>query len=223
VSKHCEWTFNLLGEPAMPVWIDTPGTMTVTHPGSIALGSQDFTIEVKDGGTVIDGALVCAMKANEVYETGVTGSNGRVTLRINPLSEGTMYVTVTAMDYLPYEGTCQVIGEPPDVSVTITPDSTVIPRGESLGYTVTVTNNGTSNITLNYWTDIHLWNGGPYPGNPVFGPITGTLGAGQSREGHLSHTVPSNAPLRTYSCYGRIGGYPDSVWDEDSFEFTVVE
>jgi hypothetical protein len=166
------------------------------------------------------------MKDNDVYEVGTTNSSGNATFTINPITSGTMYVTVTKYEldpYIPYEGTCEVSGSTPDVTVTITPDATTVPRGGTLGYTVSATNNSTSAVTLQYWTDIILWNGNPYAGNPLFGPFTLTLQAGQTRQGHLNHNVPSGAPLQTYTCYGRIGWHPDDVWDEDYFEFTIIE
>jgi len=90
------------------------------------------------------------------------------------------------------------------------------------GYTVYGTNNSNSSITFQYWTDIILWNGNPYPGNPIFGPLQVTLPPGPTRSRHLSHVVPANTPLKTYTCYGRVGWYPNDVWGEDSFQFTVV-
>jgi hypothetical protein len=222
ITKHCEWTFNLLGDPAMPLWLDTPGQLDVTHPASINTGPQDFTVEVEENGVDVAGALVCLMKGSEVYAVGTTGSNGKVTLSINPVSGGTMDVTVTAQDFLPYEGACQIGGGAPDVTVTLTPDATNVPRGGQLGYTVTVTNNTSSPVDLEYWTDITLWNGNPYAGNPLFGPYAATVNAYETRQAHLHHTVPMNAPLQTYTCHGRIGVHPSVVWNEDSFEFTVV-
>jgi hypothetical protein len=111
----------------------------------------------------------------------------------------------------------------PKASVTLTPDATTVEQGGTLGYTIEVTNNTGEDQTFEYWSDVYLWTGEPYKKNPVFDPISGTLKAGQSKSGHITHKVPNNAPLRTYSMCGRIGFHPDDVWDEDCFEFTVVE
>jgi hypothetical protein len=211
----------LCGDPEMPLWLYQPDNMTVTHATLIPVGSQDFTVMVKDGASGIQGATVCLWKGDEVYAVGTTNYSGEATLTINPTTEGTMYVTATAYDYIPYEGTCEV-GGAPEVMVTLTPDDTVVPRGGTLGYTVSVTNNGGSSLTLDYWTDIILWTGEPYKKNPVFGPRTVTINPGQTREGHIGHAVPGNAPLKTYTCCGRVGTHPGSVWDEDCFEFTIV-
>ena len=115
-----------------------------------------------------------------------------------------------------------LIGMPKE-SVTLTPDATTAERGGTLGYTVEVTNNTGEDQTLQYWSEVYLWTGEPYKKNPVFGPLSGTLKAGQSKSGHIAHKIPNNAPLKTYTLYGRIGFHPDDIWDEDCFQFEVVE
>jgi subtilisin family serine protease len=111
----------------------------------------------------------------------------------------------------------------PAVSVTLTPDATMVERGGTLGYTVEATNTSEIDWTFQYWSDVYLWTGEPYAKNPVFGPQTVTLKAGKTGSGHISHSVPYKAPLKTYSLCGRIGFHPDEIWDEDCFDFTVVE
>jgi hypothetical protein len=108
VKQHCEWTFNLLGEPAMPIWTDTPEILTVTHDLTINVGSQDFNVHVEDGSGNIQGATVCLWKDDEVYEVGTTNSGGDATFSISPTTEGVMYVTVTKHNYLPHSGETEV-------------------------------------------------------------------------------------------------------------------
>jgi hypothetical protein len=111
----------------------------------------------------------------------------------------------------------------PLVRVKLLPDATTVERGGTLGYLVTVTNSSDEDKTFEYWSAVYLWNGEPYNKNPVFGPKEVTIKAGKTKSGHVSHRVPNNAPLRTYTLCGRIGFHPDDVWDEDCFEFTVVD
>jgi parallel beta-helix repeat protein len=111
----------------------------------------------------------------------------------------------------------------PGVTVILTPDATTVERGGTLGYTVEVTNATAEDQTFEYWSDVYLWTGDPYKKNPVFGPMTVTIRAGKTKSGHLSHKVPKSAPLRTYTLCGRIGWHPDDIWDEDCFQFTVVD
>ncbi|MFQ6103999.1 MAG: C25 family cysteine peptidase [Candidatus Glassbacteria bacterium] len=107
-EKHCEWTFNLLGEPSMPIWLDTPADMDVTHQSSMPVGIHEFIVEVTDGIDPLEGARVCIMKKTEVYEVAYTGPSGEATFFVEFSSPGTMDVTVTAPDFLPYEGVCRI-------------------------------------------------------------------------------------------------------------------
>lgn len=108
VMKHCEWTFNLLGEPAMPIWLEVPRDLSVSHPDSIFTGRRDFRVLVQDESGPIEGALVCLMKEGDVYEVGTTDSDGEVVLTVRSSSSGALTVTVTAGNHLPYEGTSWV-------------------------------------------------------------------------------------------------------------------
>jgi len=109
-----------------------------------------------------------------------------------------------------------------EVSLTLVPDSTTIPRGGTLGYTVIVTNNAASSKTFKYWTDVNLPNGSKYPpSGELFGPVTVTLNPFASRSAHLTRPIPLTAPLGIYVYNGYIGAYP-IVMNEDHFEFRVV-
>ena len=213
--------FTTIGDPEMNIWTAIPREFNVAHPDTIPTGSQDFTIVVSDEGNPVRDALVCLVKGNEIYVVDTTDANGTAVLNLNALLPGTMDVTVTGRNYQPYEGTCQITGAG-DINVYIVPDATTVPRGGQLGYTVTVANNSSSSVTLQYWTDIVLWNGNPYPGNPICGPYTITVPVGNT-QGHVTHTVPAHAPLQTYTCFGQIGWHPDDVWAEDYFTFIIVD
>ncbi len=112
---------------------------------------------------------------------------------------------------------------PPALSVLVTPDTTTVERGGTLGYTVELTNDTDEMERLDYWSDVYLWTGKFYGKNPVFGPKRVTVQAGMTLSGHLTHKVPNSAPLKTYTLCGRIGFHADNLWDEDCFEFNVVE
>ena len=108
------------------------------------------------------------------------------------------------------------------ITVTLVPDSTSIPRGGTLGYTVTVTNNTSTSQTFQYWTYVILPNGSRYPTTgELFGPVAVALLPGAVGSAHLTHRIPATAPLGTYTYYGNVGPYP-VVWDSDSFNFTVT-
>jgi hypothetical protein len=116
--QYCQWTLNLQGDPAMPLWTDTPMSFDVTHPTSISTGTTVFPVHVEEagGGSVAD-AYVCIWKNDEVYLTGFTDGSGDITMTPSPVTEGAMYVTVTKQDFLPYEGLTDVTDEnaPPNI------------------------------------------------------------------------------------------------------------
>ncbi len=118
---------SLGGEPSLWVWTDSSGALTeldVGHPSRITTDSTAFTVTVtaSQGGAAspLKDAYVCLYKASDIYETGWTDVNGQVTFYIDPLSDGTLHVTVTSYhyqddyyyNYLPYESTCSVLYSP---------------------------------------------------------------------------------------------------------------
>jgi hypothetical protein len=151
IRKHCEWTFNLLGEPAMPIWTDTPDSFDVTHPSELLIGSSSFTVHVeKVGGGNIQDAYVCLWKDDEVYLRDYTNYNGDVTFNPSPSTGGILYVTVTKHNYLPYEGSAQVSYDSPPEIIDNTPS--IATTGDSFTFNATVTDNiEVSNVYVEYW------------------------------------------------------------------------
>ena len=112
LKRHCEWTFNLLGEPEMPIWTDEPDSFEVTHPSTLPPGLSSFQVHVEDATTHSPAyqAYVCLWKTDEVYLTGYTDLTGDVTFNPSPSTEGTMYVTVTQQNDIPSQQQAEVSG-----------------------------------------------------------------------------------------------------------------
>ncbi len=109
-ERHVRWTFNLLGDPEMPVWTDRPESFYVGHLAQLPLGSSSFTVHIeKESGGIVDQAYVCLWKDDEIYMTGYTNSNGDIAFNPSPSTIGTMFVTVTKQNYLPYEGEAEAL------------------------------------------------------------------------------------------------------------------
>jgi hypothetical protein len=109
-----EWTLNLLGEPSMPIWSDIPTAMNVTYPSEIGAIPQTYPVHVeKFGGVDISEAYVCLWLNGDIYERGLTDINGDISFDISPTTNGTMYVTVTKQNYIPYQGQAAVTGNVP--------------------------------------------------------------------------------------------------------------
>ncbi len=212
-----------LGDPATEIWTSVPGSLAASHPADILTGAQDVSVTVTDGTDPVEGATVCLSKGTEVYARGTTGSDGVVTFPIEPLTGGTLYVTASMHDYLPYEGEIEVLDYVPNIGLVLTPDAAAFPRGSDMGYTVEGTNYESSPLTVDYWAEVFLPNGNPYSGNPVFGPVTVTIPAGASPNAYLSHFIPPTTPLWTFTYTGYVGVYGSHIWAEDSFDFTVTD
>jgi hypothetical protein len=111
VWAWCIYELNLFGDPELPLWTDNPGELTVTHDAVIPVGGSSFSVNVTDGGFGVEGALVCLYKEGEVYKRGYTDASGNITLTLSPppISLGIMHCTATKNNYIPYEGTVDVI------------------------------------------------------------------------------------------------------------------
>jgi hypothetical protein len=229
INHHGSWGIDnarmylWLGDPATEIWTAIPEVLSVDHPSSILTGQQTLDVTVTDGGDPVQGATVCLYKTDEIYEVSTTGANGIASFSITPATAGILYVTTSQHDYLPYEGETTVLEFVPNMALTLTADASSFPRDSDMGYTVQGTNYEGTPQTVDYWADVFLPNGNPFAGNPVFGPVTVTIPAGASPSAHLSHYIPSNTPLWTFTYKGYIGIYPSQVWYEDNFNFTVTE
>ena len=115
--------------------------------------------------------------------------------------------------------------EGPDLcECDLTPDATVIPKGGTLGFQATITNNTDEFQVVHFATNVMLPNGNIYPPSGyLFGPIQVTLDPYQSKSGHLSHAIPGNAPLGTYTYQGYVGKSGVGVIHECQFDFEVIE
>jgi hypothetical protein len=213
-----------LGDPELPVWTADPGNLDVSHPSTLPTGPSSFTVHVEEaGGGNLSGALVCLWKGDEVYLTGNTNTSGDVTLSPSPTTTGTMYVTATMHDYLPYEGSAEVTGGgAPIVSIELVPDHSpvIVPRGGSFGLTGTVTNNTNQIQYVDVWLGAFVPGIGWYQANR-FNDVR--LNAYQVLSRHLNQKIPNAAPISDdYSYCGYVGDYPSTVIDSSCFPFEVT-
>ncbi|MGB3340880.1 MAG: C25 family cysteine peptidase, partial [bacterium] len=110
VWRYCGYELTLFGDPALPMWGDVPVNLTVSHPDTIGVGSQNVSITVTSGGSPVSNALVCLYKNGEVHERGYTNASGQTSILVSTSTAGVMSITVTAKDHYPFEGTIQVYG-----------------------------------------------------------------------------------------------------------------
>jgi hypothetical protein len=101
-----EWT--LLGDPEMPLWTARPSSLAAEFDHNPEPGSRDFAVRVKRDGAPLAGALVCLQMDTTVYAAGTTDDSGDVTLPVEIVNEGAMYVTATARNCVPFEDSAAV-------------------------------------------------------------------------------------------------------------------
>gem|GEM_PF-4364871 len=111
--------------------------------------------------------------------------------------------------------------DPPHISVELVPDTTHVRRGESLGFTATVTNNEDTTVYTDAWTDVETLNGFVF--SPLIGPVGVNMNPGQAFSPHLGQPIPGNAPIGGPYLYRlRVGFFSEPVFNEDAFEFYVI-
>lgn len=96
--------FNLFGDPQMHCWTDQPRSMLVYFDSIIPPWPVDFWVAImEENGVPLANALVCLKKDSTVYVHGTTDETGQVALSIYPYEPGTMTLTVTARNRVPFE------------------------------------------------------------------------------------------------------------------------
>jgi hypothetical protein len=119
VWRWCYYETNLLGDPLLLMYKNVPGQLDAAFSDPIGTGNQVFTVTVTAASSPVAGALVCVAKGAEVYARDYTNSSGQVSLAIDPVTAGYMYVTATRANYLPDADTCRVnAASQGDVGVT---------------------------------------------------------------------------------------------------------
>lgn len=108
-DEYYRWVYynlNLFGDPELPIWTDTPDPLNVSYPDT-AFGGEPFTVTVSSGGSPVVDAIVCLWKEDEVHLVDLTNSGGEATFTPSPSTPGTLWVTVTKHNFIPYEGYAQ--------------------------------------------------------------------------------------------------------------------
>ncbi|MEO0079102.1 MAG: C25 family cysteine peptidase, partial [candidate division WOR-3 bacterium] len=95
--------FNLLGDPELDIWTDTPRHPDIEHPAAIQPGPQQFPVTVSLRGAPFAGALVCVSMDTTVYAYGYTDNQGSIILDINPQDTGQLRLVVTGHNLYPYD------------------------------------------------------------------------------------------------------------------------
>ena len=109
VTIFTHWN-NLIGDPALQMWTDTPQSFTVNHENMISSGTNYYDIEVTNYfNEPVEDAFVTILKGNDIiFESGFTDINGRVTLPVGSTLPGGVNLTVIKRNFIPYQGQFQI-------------------------------------------------------------------------------------------------------------------
>ncbi len=111
-KKHFE-QLTLLGDPEMPVWTAIPSRFLVTLSPTLKVNAASYSVNVVRAGVgPVENAYVCLWKKEDgVYERGYTDKGGDLALSFTnpPASTGTLLVTVTKQNFLPFLGSAEVV------------------------------------------------------------------------------------------------------------------
>ncbi|MFO7792416.1 MAG: carboxypeptidase regulatory-like domain-containing protein [Candidatus Saliniplasma sp.] len=98
--------FNLMGDPAVPIWTDTPDTFSVSHTSNIDAGQDTLSVDVTDssGNAVADARVT--VTGDNVFSTEKTDSSGHAELTVKTTED--VKITVNKHNFEPYQSEISV-------------------------------------------------------------------------------------------------------------------
>lgn len=102
--------FCILGDPSIHIWKDIPQEVTVNYPSSIPYGNNtvDFLVNHAATGLPVTNARVC-VTGEDIFSTGYTDESGNAFLDIEAETLGSLNVTVTGGNVIPFQGILYVV------------------------------------------------------------------------------------------------------------------
>ena len=101
--RDIDYGHNLFGDPEMPVWTDSPVTLTVIHPEEVTMGRTNLNFLVTSEGTGVGSALVCLTLRGRRMFLGETDQDGQLTPEVDLDDVGEMSLVVTKPNCIPYQ------------------------------------------------------------------------------------------------------------------------
>jgi hypothetical protein len=117
VYRWHQYQLTLLGDPEMPLWTQTPRSLRVEHPQQIPSDSSLVTVLATEDDRAVVGALVCLMGDDGIYHRATTDLFGKASFTISPGASESLSVTVTATNFLPYEGQIMAFSGGPHLAI----------------------------------------------------------------------------------------------------------
>jgi hypothetical protein len=109
--RWCFYTLNLLGDPALDAWTDTPESLAAGYPPVVVRG--DTLFEIESGAA---GSMACLYRDGTCYGRGASDATGHIDLvfdRAIPDSIGWLELNVTAHNHYAHRDTLPVTASSP--------------------------------------------------------------------------------------------------------------
>ena len=103
IYRDLNYGHNLLGDPEMQIWTDIPCSLEVNYPSEKTIGDSTINIEVDANQIPLSDAKVTLSYKDTLLYTGMTNSEGKLTIALAGVREGEIYLTVIKHNYLPFE------------------------------------------------------------------------------------------------------------------------
>ncbi|MCF7911264.1 MAG: hypothetical protein K9M99_01950 [Candidatus Cloacimonetes bacterium] len=150
VNIFSHWN-NLMGDPGLEIFTDTPHELVVNHADEINGGLEYLEVDVSLlSGLGVENAWVSLVQSNR-YVSSYTNTDGSVFVPLANLINGEVTITVTGHNCLPYQSTIDIVNTASLVtagSIVIDDDS----NGNSQGNNDGICNAGE---TVELWIDMH--------------------------------------------------------------------
>ncbi len=104
--RYSHYALNLLGDPQMPIWTDTPKRMQVTYVDTILLAPMQYTVTVTEsvGANPEPDCRVILWKKGEFYLLEMTDAQGRAVFDLAPEDTGGFDIVAVKENRIPFEG-----------------------------------------------------------------------------------------------------------------------
>lgn len=141
--------YRLFGDPSVNVFLHQPVALAVEHPEVVTPAATGLNVRVTSGGSPVPDAAVCVWQPGRVHLVAQPGPDGwaRFTFASGALAEGTLKVTVTKPDALPYLGAVAVSPAAAVVELRrVEFDGQVFGGGRTVRTTLTLLNSGEADL-----------------------------------------------------------------------------
>ena len=142
VSIFSYWN-NLIGDPALRLWTDTPKNMFVDFDSIVTEGENFIDVLVtNEDGLPVNNASITLLKGNdEIFKTVLTDVTGNASIDLEYVTFGEVHLTVTKQNYKPIESSFQIVQSANNANVSF--DNISI--DDSVGELTTGNNDGILN------------------------------------------------------------------------------